>query len=100
MFALFKCCCANHTNEANIYVIDGNSEDTIVIGTTELDILLLPMPQSIHFISQSFDVINDMKRIHQYCDEHFKRKKNGEYSIKEISKDTLRIHMLNLGKLM
>ena len=100
MFSLFKCCCANHTNEANIYVIDGNSEDTILIGTTKLDILLLPMSQNVHFISQSFDVINDMKRIHQYCDEHFKRKKNGEYSIKDINKDTLLIHMLNLGKLI
>lgn len=100
MFALFKCCCVNDTNEANIYVIDGNYEDTIVIGTTKLDILLLPMSSNIHFIYQSYDVRNDLKRIHQYCTENFIRKHNGEYCIKGKHKDILRIHMTNLGKLM
>lgn len=100
MFALFKCWCMNDTDEANIYVIDGNSEDTIVIGTTKLDILLLSTSKNIHFIYQSYDVRNDLKRIHQYCTKNFIRKHNGEYSIKGTHKDILRIHMTNLGKLM
>ena len=79
-----------------IYIIEGDSKNSIVVGASNAEHILCEESKTLYIIMNSYDIINDLRNVRKYCDRYFIKKCEGEYYISYISKKSMVYHISNI----